>query len=109
QLSEHIDTIDEDTRRFLIACAETAASSWTEKDRGIWEVRGDPQHFVYSKLMCWVALDRGIRLTEKRSFPADRDLWLKNRDAIYEEVLSQGWSEKLQSFTQYYGSESLDA
>ena len=64
QLSEHIDTIDEDTRRFLIACAETAAASWTEKDRGIWEVRGDPQHFVYSKVMCWVALDRAIALAD---------------------------------------------
>jgi alpha,alpha-trehalase len=64
RLSEHIDTIDEDTRRFLIACAEAAASSWTEKDRGIWEVRGDPQHFVYSKLMCWVALDGAVALAD---------------------------------------------
>jgi GH15 family glucan-1,4-alpha-glucosidase len=64
QLSEHIDTIDEDTRRFLIACAEAAAASWTDKDRGIWEVRGDPQHFVYSKVMCWVALDRAIALSD---------------------------------------------
>jgi GH15 family glucan-1,4-alpha-glucosidase len=83
--------------------------NWRQKDHGIWEVRGDPQHFVYSKLMCWVALDRGLRLADKRSFPADRDLWLENRDAIYEEILSNGWSEKLRAFVQYYGSESLDA
>ena len=54
---------DEDTKRFLIACAD-AATRWSEKDQGIWEVRGDPQHFLYSKLMCWVALDRAITLAE---------------------------------------------
>jgi GH15 family glucan-1,4-alpha-glucosidase len=83
--------------------------NWQTKDYGIWEVRGEPQHFVYSKLMCWVALDRGLRLAEKRSFPADRDLWLENRDAIYSDILTHGWSKKLQAFSQYYGSESLDA
>ena len=94
-----------ETRRML----DWVCNNWQTKDFGIWEVRGEPQHFVYSKLMSWVALDRGLRLAEKRSFPADRDVWLKNRDAIYEEILTKGWSEKLQSFTQYYGSESLDA
>ena len=59
--------------------------------------------------MCWVALDRGLRLAEKRSFPADRDRWLKNRDAIYEEVLNKGWNPNRQSFVQYYGSDCLDA
>jgi GH15 family glucan-1,4-alpha-glucosidase len=59
--------------------------------------------------MSWVALDRGLRLADKRSFPAERDHWLKNRDAIYEEILSRGWSDKLKAFVQYYGSESLDA
>ena len=83
--------------------------NWQQKDHGIWEVRGEPQHFVYSKLMSWVALDRGLRLADKRSFPAERDHWLKNRDAIYEEILSRGWSDKLKAFVQYYGSESLDA
>ena len=65
--------------------------NWHEKDEGIWEVRGDRQHFVYSKLMCWVALDRGLRLADKRSFPADRDRWLKVRDRIYEEIMEKGW------------------
>jgi GH15 family glucan-1,4-alpha-glucosidase len=54
--------------------------NWQRKDEGIWEVRGGQQHFVYSKLMCWVALDRGLRLADKRSFPADRERWLKVRD-----------------------------
>jgi GH15 family glucan-1,4-alpha-glucosidase len=83
--------------------------NWRRPDYGVWEVRGGPRHFVFSKVMCWVALDRGLRLADKRSFPANRDLWLKNRDAIYEDVLQKGWSQKRQSFVQCYDSESLDA
>src|SRR6478672_10301037 len=62
RLTDQIGSIDADTRRFLVACADTAAHHWVEKDQGIWEVRGDPQHFLYSKVMCWVALDRAIAL-----------------------------------------------
>jgi GH15 family glucan-1,4-alpha-glucosidase len=83
--------------------------NWHRKDEGVWEVRSGPQHFVYSKLMCWVAIDRGLRLADKRSFPADRDRWLKTRDRIYEDIIAQGWNGKRQAFTQYYGSEALDA
>lgn len=84
-------------------------NNWRQADNGIWEVRGGRQHFVYSKVMCWVALDRGLRLADKRSFPADRERWLKNRDAIYEEILEKGWSASRQSFVQYYGCDCLDA
>ena len=83
--------------------------NWTRKDEGIWEVRSGRQSFLYSKLMCWVAVDRALRLAEKRSFPADRDRWLKVRDAIYEEIMSKGWSEKRNAFVQHYGSDTLDA
>ncbi len=62
RLVDQLGDIDDDTKRFLVACADTAAASWQEKDQGIWEVRGDPQHFLYSKVMCWVALDRAIAL-----------------------------------------------
>ncbi len=82
---------------------------WQSKDEGIWEVRGGRQHFVYSKLMCWVAIDRGLRLADKRSFPADRERWLKVRDAIYEEIMVKGWNSDLRAFVQHYGSTSLDA
>ncbi len=82
---------------------------WQETDEGVWEVRGGRQHFVYSKLMCWVALDRGLRLADKRSFPADRERWVKIRDQIYEEIMARGWSDKRKAFVQHYGSESLDA
>ncbi len=83
--------------------------NWQRKDSGIWEVRGTEQHFLYSKLMCWVALDRGLRLADKRSFPADRERWLKVRDQIYEEIMDQGWNAERQAFVQYYGTASLDA
>ena len=83
--------------------------NWQRADEGIWEVRGGQQHFVYSKLMCWVAVDRGLRLADKRSFPADRDRWLKVRDQIYEEIMAKGWNESRQAFVQHYGSNALDA
>jgi GH15 family glucan-1,4-alpha-glucosidase len=83
--------------------------SWQRPDEGIWEVRAGRQHFVYSKLMCWVALDRGLRLADKRSFPADRVRWEKVRDAIYEDIMAKGWSPARQAFVQYYGSDALDA
>jgi GH15 family glucan-1,4-alpha-glucosidase len=83
--------------------------NWQKPDEGIWEMRSGKQDFVYSKLMNWVALDRGIRLADKRSFPGDRHHWMNERDALYEEVMAKGWNEKRQAFTQYYGSEDLDA
>lgn len=83
--------------------------NWTRTDEGIWEVRGSQQHFLYSKLMCWVAVDRGLRLADRRSFPADRDRWLKVRDTIYEEIMEKGWSETRKAFVQRYGSDALDA
>jgi GH15 family glucan-1,4-alpha-glucosidase len=83
--------------------------NWHWKDEGIWETRLGRQHFVYSKLMCWVALDRGLRLADRRSFPADRERWLKVRDEIYEDIITNGWSAKRNAFVQHYGSEHLDA
>jgi pentatricopeptide repeat protein len=64
---------------------------------------------VYSKLMCWVALDRGLRLADKRSFPAERERWLKVRDEIYEDIMEKGWSPERKAFVQTYGSDTLDA
>jgi len=83
--------------------------NWERQDEGVWEVRGGRQHFVYSKLMCWVAVDRALRLADKRSFPADRARWATVRDAIYEEIMRKGWSTRRQAFVQHYGSECLDA
>jgi GH15 family glucan-1,4-alpha-glucosidase len=84
-------------------------SNWRREDEGIWETRGGKRHFVYSKLMCWVALDRGLRLADKRSFPADRTRWLIERDALYEDIMARGWSDRRRSFVQFYGADAIDA
>ena len=94
---------------YLRAIMNWLTENWNQPDEGIWEVRGGRRHFVYSKLMCWVALDRGIRLADKRSFPADRLKWLSVRDQIYEEIMVKGWNPSRQAFVQYYGADSLDA
>jgi GH15 family glucan-1,4-alpha-glucosidase len=83
--------------------------NWQRDDEGIWEVRGGRQPFVYSKLMCWVALDRGLRLAEKRSFPAPRERWYATRDAIYEAIMQHGYSARRGAFVQRFDSDELDA
>lgn len=101
--------ISYDLWRHLRGLLGYVCDHWREKDEGIWEVRGGRQHFVFSKLMCWVALDRGLRLAQKRSFPGDRDRWLSTRNAIYEEIMAKGWNDKRKSFVQHYGTDALDA
>lgn len=83
--------------------------NWRREDEGIWETRGGRHHFVYSKLMCWVAIDRGLRLADKRSFPADRTRWLAARDAVFDEIMTRGWSEQRRAFVQAFDSQRLDA
>ncbi len=100
---------DPDAWSLELALMEALESRWREPDEGIWEVRGGQRHFVYSKLMSWVAIDRALRLADKRSFPAPRAEWLKVRDEIYHEIMEQGWNEKVGAFTQSYGDEHLDA
>jgi alpha,alpha-trehalase len=109
RLSDQIGKIDEDTKCFLIACADTAAARWREKDQGIWEVRGEPQHFLYSKVMCWVALDRAIALADMLGAGDRVEPWKASRDEIWETVIRDGWSEEAGAFTQYVGSTALDA
>jgi GH15 family glucan-1,4-alpha-glucosidase len=82
---------------------------WRDKDEAIWEVRGGTRDFVYSKVMCWVAVDRALRLASKRSFPADWRRWMKVRDQIYESVMDRGWSKKKKAFIQSYDLAALDA
>ena len=101
--------ISYDLWRHLRKLINWVCDNWRCEDEGIWEVRGSRRHFVYSKLMCWVALDRGLRLANKRSFPADRDRWIRVRDEIYEEIMTRGWSEARRAFVQHYDSDSLDA
>ncbi|MFB7289780.1 glycoside hydrolase family 15 protein [Actinacidiphila glaucinigra] len=110
RLADQLDRIDDDTRRFLVACADAAAERWTEKDQGIWEVRGEPRHFLYSKVMCWTALDRAVRLAKPLGAPRGKVAgWRRTRDEIHRTVLREGWNEEAGAFTQYFGSTALDA
>jgi GH15 family glucan-1,4-alpha-glucosidase len=109
RLTDQIGKLDDDTKRFLIACADTAAIQWREKDQGIWEVRGDPRHFLYSKVMCWVALDRAITLADLLGAGDRVDRWKASRDEIWETVVRDGWSDEAGAFTQSVGSTALDA
>jgi GH15 family glucan-1,4-alpha-glucosidase len=85
------------------------SENWHQPDAGMWEVRDTRENFVSSKVLSWVALDRGIRLARQRGLPADEEVWIDQRDAIYEEVMSKGWNTKKESFIRYYGSNALDA
>lgn len=83
--------------------------NWQSPDEGIWEVRGGQERFTFSMLMSWVAFDRGIRLAEKRSFPAPLDAWRKTRDTIYETIMTRCYNSELNAFTQAIDSNTLDA
>jgi GH15 family glucan-1,4-alpha-glucosidase len=93
----------------LRSLVDWVAGNWGLPDEGVWEVRAGRRHFTFSKFMCWVALDRGLRLADKRSFPADRGRWLRARDEIYEDVMKKGWHSERRAFVQAYGSDALDA
>jgi GH15 family glucan-1,4-alpha-glucosidase len=89
--------------------ADWLCDNWDQPDEGIWETRGGPKKFLYSQLMCWVAIERAIRLAIRRGLPADLELWRKARDAIYRRIMDRGWSPTLKAFTQYEGADVLDA
>jgi GH15 family glucan-1,4-alpha-glucosidase len=109
RLAGKIDLTDGDLRAFLVAAADGAAARWRQADQGIWEVRGEPRHFLYSKVMCWVALDRAIILADRLA-AADRvPAWQRARDEIRRAVVRDGWSDAAGAFTQSFGSATLDA
>ncbi|MBZ5581619.1 MAG: glycoside hydrolase family 15 protein [Acidobacteriia bacterium] len=85
------------------------AANWRQADQSIWEVRGGRREFTYSRLQCWVALDRGLRLARKRSFPAEGSRWREERNNIYHAIMKDGWNGKDNAFTQFFGSDAVDA
>src|SRR3954451_25144424 len=93
----------------LVPLINWVAKNWRSPDEGIWEVRGGRQEFLYSRLMCWVAIDRGIRLAAKRSFPAPLAEWIQARDQIYYDIHQNFWDPKQKAFVQFRGSTTLDA
>jgi GH15 family glucan-1,4-alpha-glucosidase len=102
---------DEADWRLLQGLMEFLESNWQKPDYGIWEVRGEPQQFTHSKMMAWLAFDRAIKLAHecKCAFGDNLDRWRKIRDELHREVCERGYNATKKAFTQYYGSDSLDA
>ena len=109
KLSRYVGRIDFGMWPMLRNICDYVVRHWRDPDSGIWEVRGGPRQFVYSKVMCWVALDRGLTIAKRYGFPADLESWAETRERIKEDVLEKGWSREKNSFVQYYGTEALDA
>lgn len=100
---------DDDYWRFLLDLVDAAAERWREPDHGIWELRGEPRHYVHSKVMCWVALDRGLRLAGESMRKAPERRWKKARDEVREAVESEGYDAERGVFVRSFGSGDLDA
>jgi GH15 family glucan-1,4-alpha-glucosidase len=91
------------------ALVKFVADHWEEPDEGIWEVRGPRRHFTHSKVMAWVAVDRAVRTVEEFGVDGPLDRWRDLRDQIHDEVCTKGYNDTVGAFTQYYGSDALDA
>ncbi|MCF8061185.1 MAG: DUF547 domain-containing protein [Deltaproteobacteria bacterium] len=109
QLSDYVGKIDHELWPMLERICDHVAKVWREPDQGIWEVRGGPHQFVYSKVMCWVALDRGVAIAERYGFSGDLEGWRRAMTEIREEVLDKGFCEEKQAFVQHYDTTDLDA
>ena len=97
--------------RLQVALLQFLETKWEAPDHGIWEIRGEPQHFTHSKMMAWLAFDRAVRLVEEFGYRADEhaDRWRTIRDTIHAQVCSLGYDAERNAFTQFYGSKELDA
>ena len=82
---------------------------WDQPDEGVWETRGGRKNFTYGRVQCWVAFDRAIRLAEQLGRPGDVNRWRRERDAVYEQVMTRGWHEGRQAFVQHYDTDVLDS
>jgi len=95
--------------RVLVKLLEHLETIWQEPDEGIWETRGGPQHFTYSKMMAWVAFDRAVQLAERLNYAGPIDKWKSIRAAIHRQICDRAFNQKKNSFVQAYDSEELDA
>lgn len=93
----------------VCALVDWVCEHWDQPDEGVWETRGGRKNFLYSRLMCWVAIERGIRMANRRGLPADLPRWQACRDTIYRRIMSRGWSERRQAFVQHEDGDVLDA
>ncbi|GAA3179598.1 glycoside hydrolase family 15 protein [Nonomuraea roseoviolacea] len=93
----------------VCALVDWVCAHWNQPDEGVWETRGGRKNFLYSRLMCWVAIERAMRTARRRGLPADIPRWRDTRDAIYRELMRRGWSPKRQAFVQHEDDDVLDA
>ncbi|MCZ4602453.1 glycoside hydrolase family 15 protein [Streptomyces sp. Lzd4kr] len=109
RLKRQLGPLSSETREFLVDLADAAARDWKKPDNGIWEVRGEPRHFVHSKLMCWVALDRAVSLAATLDAEDRVARWSTTADVIRESILDEGWNAEVHAFTQCFGTRDLDS
>ena len=109
RLAEAGEPFPNRTRDFLVRLADGAASRWEQPDHGIWEQRGEPAHYLHSKLMCWVALDRAIELAPQLDAAERVADWTRERERIRTAIVERGWSAAAGAYTQSFGSDTLDA
>jgi GH15 family glucan-1,4-alpha-glucosidase len=109
RLVDELRDLDPTTKEFLAWSADAAADRWVEKDHGIWEVRGEPKHFLHSKLMCWVALERAVAMADFLGAHERLESWISTRDEIRAAILENAWNDRVGAFTQAFGSDELDA
>jgi GH15 family glucan-1,4-alpha-glucosidase len=105
---KHGETISYDFWKDIARQVDWVCHHWETPDQGIWEVRGGKKEFLYSRLLCWVALDRGIKLAETHSFPYASD-WRRERDKIFISIHEEFWNKKINAFVQYKGADTVDA
>jgi len=108
-MSRLVGKIDPEYWDFVRRLVDKVCEIWSDKDDGIWEQRTGPHHTTHSKVMCWVALDRGIKIAEHYGFPADLAKWRTERDAVHVDVLQKGYNPERNCFTQHYDTEEVDA
>jgi GH15 family glucan-1,4-alpha-glucosidase len=93
----------------LTKVVDWVADNWDQPDEGVWETRGGRKNFTYGRFQCWVALDRAIKLAQRHGRPANLAKWVAARDALYNQVMTRGWNDKVKAFTQHYDTEVLDS
>jgi GH15 family glucan-1,4-alpha-glucosidase len=99
----------EDLWTITRSVVKTVSNNWKYPDRGIWELRSNPQHFTFSKVLCWVAIDRAIKIARLLKKDHHADEWTQLRDKIRKNIMLKAWNREIGAFTQYYGSDDLDA
>src|SRR5204862_6944687 len=106
---ERLGMLHPEIQRFVADLADAAARGWKNRDAGMWEMRGEPRHHLSSKVLCWTALDRAVKIAPELGRHANLEAWVAERDRIRDAILERGWSGARQAYAQSFGSDDLDA